>query len=144
VRQRNLHGKRFSIIVISEGARPIGGEKVIKRIVKESTEQVRYGGIGINIGDDIERCTGLETRVTILGHLQRSGVPTGFDRILGTGFGTAALDLALQGEFGKMVALKGEAISSIPLEEVAGRQRLIPIDSPVLRSARSIGTSFGD
>ncbi|MBI5182880.1 MAG: ATP-dependent 6-phosphofructokinase [Nitrospinae bacterium] len=144
VRQRNLHGKRFSVIVISEGARPIGGEKVIKRIVKESTEQVRYGGIGINIGDDIERCTGLETRVTILGHLQRSGAPTGFDRILGTGFGTAALDLALQGEFGKMVALKGEAISSIPLEEVAGRQRLIPIDSPVLRSARSVGTSFGD
>ena len=144
VKQRNLHGKRFSIIVISEGARSIRGKKVIKRIVKESTDPVRYGGIGLKLGSDIERLTGLETRVTILGHLQRSGSPTAFDRILGSRFGTAALDLALKGEFGKMVALKGENISSVPLQEVSGRQRLVSLDCPVLISARSVGTSFGD
>lgn len=144
VKERNLHGKRFSIIVISEGARSIRGRKVIKRIVKKSTDPVRYGGIGIKLGRDIERRTGLETRVTILGHLQRSGSPTAFDRILGSRFGTDALDLALKGEFGNMVALKGETISYVPLQEVSGRQRLVPLDSSVLVSARSVGTSFGD
>lgn len=87
---------------------------------------------------------GMETRVTVLGHLQRGGIPTPFDRILATRLGTYAAELAARGEYNRMVAVKGSEVTSVPLEEVAGKLKLVPKDHPLIRSARRVGTNFGD
>jgi 6-phosphofructokinase 1 len=144
VAERNSRGKRFSIIVAAEGARPAGGEMVVSKIVKESTDQLRLGGIGQLLAGQIEEATGIECRVTVLGHLQRGGSPTAFDRILGTRFGVLAAELAASGQFGRMVALKGLAVESVPLREAVGGLRLVSPDSEVIRSARAVGVGFGD
>jgi phosphofructokinase-like protein len=144
VRDRNRRGKRFSIVVIAEGARPKGGEIVIKRIVRKSADPVRLGGVGFVLGGEVERTTGIETRTVILGHLQRGGAPTAFDRVLATSLGTEAVNLAAQGRYGRMVAIKNGGVTSVPLETAAGGPRLVPLDYPLLAAARSLGTSFGD
>ena len=143
VLNRGRRGRRFSIIVVAEGAKPEGGEVVVKRVVKESTDQIRLGGIGNKVGQEIEDISGLETRVTVLGHLQRGGSPTAFDRILATRFGVRAADLICSSQFNKMVAVRGENIVSVPLEEVGGRCRKVPPDSPLIKVARRIDMSMG-
>ncbi|MBU1356444.1 MAG: 6-phosphofructokinase [Candidatus Edwardsbacteria bacterium] len=144
VLERGSKGKRFSIIVAAEGAKPEGGQMVVQKIVKESTDQLRLGGIGQQLAGQIEEQTGIECRVTVLGHLQRGGSPSAFDRILGTRFGVKAVELVAGGQFGRMVALKGLAVESVPLEEAVGGLRLVSPDSEVIRAARSVGVSFGD
>lgn len=144
VMERHRKGKRFSIVVVAEGARPLGGEKTVSQIVKDSPDPVRLGGVGKVVGDEIERCTGLETRVTILGHLQRGGSPTPFDRILATELGDRALDLILRGQFGRMVNVKGGKIGSCSLKIVKNKQRKVDPDSDIIRVARDLNTSFGD
>lgn len=141
--ERDKTGKRFSIVVISEGARPKGGKIVIKRIVKDPSEPVRLGGIGNKIADDIENLTGLETRVTVLGHLQRGGAPSPFDRVLATRFGTFACDLVVKRRFGKMVALKGRDIKAVDLKDAVKAIRKVDPKDPVIKSALAVGTSFG-
>src|SRR5512142_2290191 len=96
-------GKRFSIICVSEGAKPKGGELVVAKRVETSPDPIRLGGIGNKLAADIENCTGLETRATVLGHIQRGGTPTAFDRVLATRFGHHALQLAVDGCRGKLV-----------------------------------------
>src|SRR4030067_2299568 len=91
VKDRNKKGKRFSIVVIAEGAKPKGGDIVIQRIVKESPDPIRLGGIGFVLGQQIEKLTGLETRTVVMGHLLRGGAPTPFDRVLATQLGTKAV-----------------------------------------------------
>ena len=86
----------------------------------------------------------METRVTVLGHLQRGGVPTPFDRILATRFGTFGAELLAQGKYNRVVCLKGSEVTSVPLEQVAGKLKLVPPDHPLIRSARRVGTNFGD
>jgi len=140
---RNKRGKRFSIIVVSEGARPKGGKMVVKKIVKDSTDPVRLGGIGNKIANDIERMTGLEARVTALGHLQRGGGPSPFDRMLATRFGTLACDLVMRGEFGKMVALRGRDVRTVSLKDATDSIRKVSPKDPIIKSALSVGTSFG-
>ncbi len=142
--ERGNRGKRFSIIVISEGARPIGGQMTIKRLDPTSTDPVRLGGVANVLREQIEQETGLEARATILGHLQRGGSPTAFDRVLATRFGTMAADLAAAGESGLMTALQGADIVPVPIDKAVARQKLVPLDSPVIASARGLGTSFGD
>jgi len=142
--ERNQKGRRFSIVVVSEGAKPRGGEMVVRKIIKESTDPVRLGGIGQKLADDIEEQTGIDCRVTVLGHLQRGGSPTAFDRILGTRFGVKAVELLAKGEFGRMAALKGLKVESVPIREAVGQLRLVQPDSEVIRAAKSIGTVFGD
>lgn len=144
VKERNKKGKRFSILVVAEGARPKGGEVVIQRIVKESSDPIRLGGIGFVLGEQIEKITGLETRTVVMGHLLRGGTPTPFDRVLATRLGTKALDLVKERRFGYMVAVKGETLSYVPLKEVARGIRKVPRNHPLIRVARSVGTSFGD
>ncbi len=144
VEERSLKGRRFSLIVVAEGAKPQGGEMVVRQVVKESTDQLRLGGIGQKLADDIERRTGIECRVTVLGHLQRGGSPTAYDRILGTRYGVAAVELLRRGELDRMVALRGTEIVSVPISEVAGKLRRVEPDSELVRAARSVGTSFGD
>jgi len=144
VRERNRRGKRFSIVVVAEGAKPKGGDIVIQRIVKESSDPIRLGGIGFVLGAQIEKMTGIETRTVVMGHLQRGGSPTPFDRVLATRLGTRAVDMIENREFGYMVGVKGESLVKVPLEDVAKGPRTIPLDDPLIEAARSVDTCFGD
>jgi ATP-dependent phosphofructokinase / diphosphate-dependent phosphofructokinase len=143
VRERNRLGKNFSIIVIGEGAKPQGGEIVIKRIVETSPDAIRLGGISYQLAAQIEGLTRLETRVTVLGHLVRGGSPTPFDRLLATRFGCEAVHLAARRQFGRIVVLRGDEVKSIPLEDVGGKTRKVPLDSPLIKSALSLGICMG-
>ena len=140
---RSKRGKKFSIVVVAEGAKARGGDVVVRRVVKESTDPVRLGGVGSVLADEVERKTGLETRVTVLGHLQRGGSPTAFDRVLATRFGTEAARLASEGNFGSMVALRGQDIVPVPISDAIGRLKSVPAGHSLMRSAISVGTSFG-
>ncbi|HUL44204.1 MAG TPA: ATP-dependent 6-phosphofructokinase [Bacteroidota bacterium] len=137
-------GARFSIICVAEGAKPLDGQIVVKEKDIKRTDPVRLGGIGDLVARNIEQQTSLETRVTVLGHLQRGGSPSAYDRILGTRFGAAALEAAATGDFGTMVSLHGRDVVTVRLEDAIRRQRLVPVDSPVVLAARSVGVSFGD
>jgi ATP-dependent phosphofructokinase / diphosphate-dependent phosphofructokinase len=144
VKERDRRGKRYSIIVAAEGAKMKGGKMAVQKIVKTSYEQIRLGGIGRQIADDIENSTGIESRVTVLGHLLRGGIPTPFDRFLATRFGVKALNLAIEGKFGQMVCLQGHEVSSIPLEQAVAQTKTVSPDSTLIQVARSVGTSLGD
>ncbi|MEW6457859.1 MAG: 6-phosphofructokinase [Bacillota bacterium] len=144
IKERSAAGKQFSIVVVAEGARAIGGEMVVKKVVEDSFEKIRLGGIGNVVGEQIEEITGIETRVTVLGHLQRGGSPTPFDRILGSRFGAAAVNLVMEGRFGEMVCLRTPHIASVPLVEAVGEMRRVPLGSDMVRMARQIGVSFGN
>jgi 6-phosphofructokinase 1 len=105
---------------------------------------IRLGGIGFALQAQIEKITAIETRTVVMGHLQRGGPPTPFDRVLATRFGTRAVDLLMNESFGCMVGLKGDSLVEVPLDEVAKGQRRIEPDNQVIKSARSVGTCFGD
>ncbi|MEW5922769.1 MAG: ATP-dependent 6-phosphofructokinase [Candidatus Zixiibacteriota bacterium] len=143
IRSRNRKGRNFSIIVIGEGAKAEGGDMVVKKVVKNSPDQLRLGGISNQLAAQIEGIANIETRVTILGHLLRGGTPTAFDRLLASQFGCESVRLAYAGKFGQMVALRGGAIESIPIIEVAGRIRKVSYDTPLLKAALSLDTSLG-
>ena len=142
--KRSQRGKRFSIIVVSEGARPRGGKQTVKRRDKSDPNfPIRLGGISQQLVADISEETDLECRAIILGHIQRGGTPTAFDRNLATQFGYEAVHLLMSGRSGCMVALRGSKIVSIPLESVAGKQRTIRTSNPLMAAAKAVGTSFG-
>ncbi len=144
VEERSRGGKRFSIIVVAEGAKPVGGGVVVQRIVEDSAEKVRLGGVGFVIGDQIEKRTGLETRTVVLGHLQRGGSPTSFDRVLATRLGTRVVDMIEDGATGRMVGVQCDKLVGVPLSDVARGPRLVPADHPLIASARAVGVSFAD
>jgi 6-phosphofructokinase 1 len=143
VNRRSKMGKRFSIIVVSEGAHPAGSGAVVKAYIKDSPDPVRLGGIGKLVSDYIEKNTEHEARYTVLGHLQRGGSPTFFDRILSTRYGVTAARLAKKEKFGKMVALKGTKIVPVDLEEATAELKLVSPDHNLISIAKSVGTSFG-
>lgn len=143
VKARVRRGKRFSIIVVAEGAKPIDGSMSIQKTIEGSADPVRLGGIGQIVARQIELCSGLESRVTVLGHLQRGGTPTAFDRWLATRFGVMAVELMVQGAFGSMVALHGTTVESVPLAEAVRSLRRVNHEGEEVRTARSVGTSFG-
>lgn len=144
VRQRGHRGKKFSILVVAEGAKPLGGDVVVSRTVPASHDPIRLGGVGNVIACQIEDCTKLETRVTVLGHIQRGGSPTARDRILATQFGHCAIQALVHGKLGHMAALKGNTVVPIPFAEAVSKQRVVPLDCPLIEVARSVGTCFGD
>lgn len=141
---RKIKGKKFSIVVVAEGAKPEGGEMVVQKIIEDSADPIRLGGIGNVIGAEIERCSGMETRVTVLGHLQRGGSPTPFDRLLGTRYGAFAVDLLMANKYGEMVCLHGTQIESVPIVEAVKQLRQVPPDGDIVLAAKSVGISFGD
>jgi 6-phosphofructokinase 1 len=143
VRERSL-GARFSIVCVAEGAAPRDGGVVVREHDIKRTDPVRLGGIGELVAGKITADTGLETRVTVLGHLQRGGSPTAFDRILASKFGFTALDAASRGEFGTMVSLRGTEVVTVRLEDAVGKRRLVLPDSQIVNAARGTGISFGD
>ena len=143
VKERNAAGKRFSIVVVGEGAHPAGGEMVVDRRIETSPDAIRLGGVSRQVAAQIEGLTNLECRVTILGHLLRGGSPTAFDRILATRYGTEAVHMVMRGEMGQMVAMKGSNIGSTPMSEVAGKLRTVTPDHPLVKAALSLGVCVG-
>ncbi len=171
--ERRRRGKWFSIIAVAEGARPKlpagtgdglaeeagkdgkkkkkkADKKALKKAGKDgepaaaSLDTLGDGRASSTVAKAITRRIGMETRVTVLGHLQRGGIPTPFDRILATRFGTYAAEMLARGEYNCMVALRGSEVAAVPLEDVAGKTKLVPPDHPLIRAARRVGTSFGD
>ncbi len=143
LRERDRWGAHFSIVVVAEGAMPMGGKIALLEEAREGRVE-RLGGIGAKVADTLGRMTGKETRSVVLGHLQRGGAPTSFDRILATRFGGKAVELIRQGDFGKMVAFAPPDIVGRPLADVVGRQRTVPLDSDTLLTAKALGIAFGD
>lgn len=143
VRNRNAQGKTFSIVVVGEGAKPVGGEMVVSRTIKTSPDAIRLGGISHQVASQIEGLTNIECRVTILGHLLRGGSPSAYDRILATRFGIEAVKMVDKGEFGKLVVLKNGQMNCVPLEDVAGKLRLVTVDDPMVDTALSLGLCLG-
>ena len=141
--ERSRKGKRFSIVVVAEGAKPRGGDMVVKKVIEDSTDPVRLGGVADLIAVHIERECRLETRVTVLGHLQRGGTPTAFDRVLATRFGSTAARLAEAGDHGMMVALNCQDIVAVPIADAIADLKRVPRDHHLIRCAESVGTSFG-
>jgi 6-phosphofructokinase 1 len=125
IRRRQKRGRNFSIVVVAEGAKPKGGKEIVYCNKVDEFGHPRLGGVGYYLGREIENKTGIETRVVVLGHLQRGGSPTAFDRILATRYGIAAIDMVKQGKFGLMVALRGNEIVTVPLKEVVGKRKTV-------------------
>lgn len=144
IKDRQANGKNFSIIVIAEGAKPIDGEMTVARTVEGSPEKIRLGGVGEKLARQIEELTGAESRCTVLGHLQRGGTPTAYDRVLATRYGVAAIECLIAGRYNVMVALQHNSIIPVPVSEVAGKAGMVPLDSELIRAGRAIGISFGD
>jgi phosphofructokinase-like protein len=144
IRDRARHGKKFSIIVVAEGAMPRGGQVVVRNRIPGSFEAVRLGGISAVLAKQIEDLSGVETRFTILGHLQRGGTPSPFDRYLATQFATGAVEMLARGQFNRMVCLRAGKIASVPLSVPGTAPRLVSRKSHQITMARSLGTSFGD
>lgn len=161
IQERVKNGKPFSIVAVAEGAisheEHTATEAALQRRLAAETKEERKKAKAwirrlqeegadhtLRVAHQLESLTGLEARVTILGHLQRGGTPSAADRMLSTRLGTACADLIQQGAGGVMVAARGEGVEAVPLEEVAGKKKLVPADHPWIESARRVGTSFGD
>jgi 6-phosphofructokinase 1 len=129
IRRRHDEGRTFSIVVVAEGATPQDGELQSTHAQTDAFGHARLGGIAVTLEAEIERRTGFETRMTILGHVQRGGTPLAYDRVLATRFGVAAIDAASAGRFGLMTALRGTAIELVPLDEALREPKLL---DPVL------------
>ena len=144
LRRRAAEGKAFSIVVVAEGAMSVAESLMDKKERKRLRAASPFPSIGYRVAREIEEATGAEARVTVLGYLQRGGVPAPYDRLLATAFGAAAADLISARDYGRMVALRGGSVSSVPLSEVAGKTRRVPEGHELLRTARSVGTCLGD
>jgi 6-phosphofructokinase 1 len=161
VLSRARAGKEFSIVAVAEGAMSVDEAKTVQSLVaakqaanskakkNRASQQLdefhrRHVDHTVELTETLEQATGLESRLTILGHLQRGGTPSAADRVLATRLGTACAELIHAGRAGVMVAARGESTEAVPLADVAGKKKLVPLDHPLVRSARLVGTSFGD
>ena len=143
IRRREAAGRHFSIVVVAEGARPRDG--TVELVERRGMGTVdRLGGIAGKVARTIEHHTGKETRTLVLGHLQRGGTPTTYDRLLALRFGVAAVRAIGDRAFGTMVGLNGPDITRVPLEHVVGRSKNVPLDSDTIQTARDLGISLGD
>ncbi len=139
IRRREAEGRHFSVVVVAEGALPKGGT-----VSLIDPEHERLGGIADKVAHSIQEMTGKETRSLVLGHLQRGGSPTTFDRLLALRFGAAAIRIVAERQFGMMVAFQPPGIVAIPLEQAIAKPRRVPLDSDTVTTARDLGISFGD
>lgn len=145
VEQRKKEGKLFTIIVVAEGAKPKDGEVIVSKIVADSPDPIRLGGIGNKLAEDLEKIIKeREVRCTVLGHIQRGGNTCTFDRILSTRYGVAAVELIKEGNFGNMVCLKGNKVTYDSLENVIGNNKRVDPNGELVTVAKKIGVSFGD
>ena len=161
IENRKKRGKNFSVVVVAEGAKPIGGELTImnKRNNGEGVDNTKLGGVGQIVATQLEELTGLEARNTTLGYMQRGGTPTAFDRVLSTKYGSKAMELALEGKFGTLAVIKNGKLDFVSLEEVVGQNteigavsgntpesniRKVTMDHDLVKTARNIGINLGD
>ena len=158
---RKKRGKEFSIVVVAEGAKPIGGDISIKNIRSKGkgVDNIKLGGAGEKVAEELQKLTGLEARCTVLGYMQRGGSPTAFDRVLSTKYGAKAMELALEGKFNVLTVIKDGKLDSVPLEDVVGNNkeigaasgntpesniRRVNLDHDLVKTARHIGINLGD
>ena len=141
--ERDNWGAHFSIVVVAEGARPKGGSVALLERAHDGHVE-RLGGIGAKVCEGLSRLTSKETRSVVLGHLQRGGAPTSFDRVLASRFGAKAVQLVLNGSFGSMVAFDPPDIIARPLKDIVGKTKTVPLDHDLLLTAKSLGVAFGD
>lgn len=161
INERRNQGKHFSIVVVSEGAKPKDGDLTIKKTLEggKGLDNTRLGGVGEKVAAELEALTGLEARNTTLGYVQRGGTPTSYDRVLSTKYGYKAMELALEGKFNVLVTLNGGKLDCISLEDVVGQNKEIgaasgntaktylkkvTMDNDLVKAARAIGISLGD
>ena len=161
INKRRAQGKNFSIVVVSEAAKPKTGEVSIQNVRDNGAGVIntQLGGAGDRVAEELERITGMTSRCTVLGYLQRGGIPTSFDRVLSTKYGCRAMELALQGRFGNLVVIKNGRLDAVSLEEVVGNNKTIGAvqdgsiqgnvkvvteADDLMRTARAIGICFGD
>ena len=143
IQQRYADGRRFAIVVVAEGAAPNGGDVSLVEPASAGSA-ARYGGAAERVAAQIEEMTGRETRWLVLGHLQRGGTPTAYDRLIALRFGAAAARTVAEGRFGTMVALDPPEVRAVPLEEAIRHIKRVPLDSDTIQTAREHGISFGD
>lgn len=143
IQRRIARGSKFSIVAVAEGAVPQGGQKVYKR-AEDELYVARLGGIGHVVGKFVESMCGAETRVTVLGHIQRGGSPSAFDRWLATNYGSEAVRLMSRGRFGRMVALQGGKFTSVKIEDALSTPKRVDIKGDTMQTARAVGVCFGD
>jgi len=144
IRLRADGGSPFSIMVVAEGAKELGGEQIISEAAGTRLQGVpQLGGVGNYIAQRLGKDIDLEVRCTVLGHVQRGGTPNAFDRILGTRLGSYAVEAAAKGQFGKLVALRTPDIVLVPLDICSGKVRNVPVDHQLIRCAEAIGISLG-
>ena len=144
IEERNRQGKRYSIIACAEGAVSVDDIKLDEAASRRKRENSRHSTVSYEIADRLEKLTGKEARVTVPGHYQRGGPPCPYDRVLATQFGVAAADLIINKQYGRMVAVQGGQIVSIPLEDAASKTKFLPVDHPMIQVARKMGISLGD
>jgi 6-phosphofructokinase len=143
IAEREREGKHFTLVVVAEGAREQGKDYVTTGATEKDRE-ARLGGIGAVVAAEIQKRTGKETRVCVLGHLQRGGAPTSFDRLLCTRFGARAVQLIAEEKYGQMVALKPPDTVAVKISDAIGRLRTVPPNGDIVQTARALGISFGD
>lgn len=158
---RKKRGKQFSVVVVAEGAKPIGGDITVKAVRNkgEGVDNNKLGGAGEKVAQQLQELTGLEARCTVLGYMQRGGSPTSFDRVLSTKYGAKAMELALAGKFNVLTVIKDGRLNSVPLEDVVGNNkkigavsgntpesniRRVNLDNDLVKTARDIGINLGD
>jgi phosphofructokinase-like protein len=144
LKRREKAGKHFSIVVVAEGAKEKDGEMVVKEVDEDCPDPIKLGGIGNLVADQIEKETGIETRVTVLGHLQRGGRPIPYDRVLSTRYGVRAVEMIHEGAFGNMVSLQGNKIQYVSLEEAVGKLKTVDPEGELIKIARAVGVGFGN
>lgn len=144
IKERIAKGKNYAIVVVAEGAKPKNGEMHISKVVEDSPDPIRLGGIANVVSDQLEKLTGIESRAAILGHIQRGGSPTANDRILSTRYGSHAVELLMQGKFGNMVVLRGNEMSYESLENVIGNNKAVDPSGELVTIAKATGVCFGD
>jgi len=135
--------QRFTIIVVAEGAAPKDGEMTVRERIDDSPDPLRLGGVANVIRFELEKRIQSEIRVTVLGHIQRGGTPTHFDRVLATRYGSFAAQSAIENKWGTMVALQKNELVRVPLSEVANKTKRVPLDDDLIVAAKAVGTSFG-
>jgi len=142
--ERVYSGRPYAIVVVAEGAAPAGGRMSVKDTIADSPDPVRLGGIGNIVARELEKLLERETRTTVLGHVQRGGIPTPYDRLLATRFGAHAVRAAVAGESDVMVRLSGQGVETVPLAEAVAKLRRVDPEGDLVRTARSLRTTFGD
>lgn len=142
IEERRSKGKEYTMVVAAEGARERGGEMVTRG--KAAGQQVKLGGIGEKVASELTERTGQESRSVVLGHLQRGGSPTTYDRLISLRFGAAAVRCVQEGDYNKLVALKDNQLTRIPLESIAGKMKSVPLESDIVQTARDVGICLGD